>query len=191
MIGRSGSPCLVNMLLSSTRLRTHHYLFRPALYQSCHLPRHCICQWHCLRLPHPIRHRHLTRPIRFTVASTTTLLAHMGLLRRLRHYHLCLSATLAFRNRRREAVTITQPSHPPSVLQVFCRTTRRRVILHRSATTQGLHCLAFLFRKAHHKTEVSPCRYRRLITSLPLMYLPEQWVWCSRQQRDNHNPTLA
>jgi hypothetical protein len=190
MTGQSGSPCLANTLLSSTGLRTHH-LFRLALYQSSHLLPRCKCQWHCLRLPHLIRHRHLTRLIRFTAASTTTLLAHMGLLRRLRHYHLCLSATLAFQNRRRGAATITQLSHPPSVLPVACKTMRRRVILHRLATTQGSHCLAFQFPRAHHKMEVSPCRCRRLITSLHLMYPPEQWAWFSRQHRDSHTLTLA
>jgi hypothetical protein len=190
MIGRSGSPCLANTLLSSTRLRTHHYLFRPDLYQFCHLLRHCNFQWHCLRLPHPTRHHHLTQPIRFTAASATTLPSHTGPLRHLRRYHLCLSATLAFRNRRRGAATITQPSHPPSVLPVGCKTMHRRVTL-RSATTQGSHCLAFLFRRAHHKPGVSPWRCPKLITSLHLMYPPERWAWFSRQPRDNHSLTLA
>lgn len=191
MIGQSGNHCSENTHLSSTKLLTRRHLLRLALYQFFHLPRHYNCQWRYLHLLRRTRPRHLMRPIWFTVASATTLLARTDLHQHLRHYHSCLSATLPMRSRRRGAVTTTQLSRPRSVSPVERKTTHPRVIPLKLATTQDSRCPAFLSRRALHKPEVFLCQCHRLITSLRLMCLPGQWAWYSRQRPDNHTRKVA
>jgi hypothetical protein len=190
--GRSGSHCLENSHLSLIAPHIHHHLFRLVPCRSSRLPRHCSFPWHCLRLRPLTRHRHLTLPTQFMVPLVIMLPFRTDLPRRLRHYHTCLSAALPLQSLERGVGTTTQPSLQRSVSPAVCRSSPRPVIPHRSATTHASRCLAFQFRRAHHKTGVRcRCRCRRPIIFLHLMSQPEQWVWSSRHRPDRYTLTQA